>query len=130
MGDAVDYIIEEGSNEAAHESDQQRYMVRWTKYASGRLSAVVSDYFNGGRGTLYKSQYYLQKVLELPHTDDEKAPAFIEPPFVLMQARASSGWTGVQIHTITPDKVGFWVYGTRRDIPRFSVDVILEGCWK
>ena len=54
----------------------------------------------------------------------------IEPPFVVMQARASSGWVGTQIHTITPDKVGFWVYGTRRDIPRFSVDVYLEGCWK
>lgn len=130
MGDAVDYIIEEGGTEAAHESDQQVYMVRWEKWASGRLTAVVSDYFNGGRGTRYEGQYYLSKVLEMPHTDDPKAPAFIEPPFAIIQARASSGWVGTQIHTITPDKVGFWVYGTRRDIPRFSVDVILEGCWK
>lgn len=130
QGEAVDYIIAEGGTFAAHEMDQQAYTVRWQKWASGRLTAQGSDYYNGGTGSRYEGQYYLAKILEAPHTDNPEAPAFIEPPLALIQARAASGWVTIQVNAITAEKVGFWAFGTRRTLPRFSVDFTLDGFWK
>lgn len=130
MGEAVDYIIEEGGTIAAHETNQQKYTARWQKWASGRLTAQVSDYFNGGTGSKYEGQYYISKILEMPHTDSDTAPAFIEPPIATFTARASSGWVGIQVTSLTASKIGFWAYGTRKSIPRFSLDVQLDGFWK
>ena len=123
-GVSMDWIVEEGSNNVAHTNDQQAWMVRWTKYASGLMTATVSDYFNGGNGKRYEGQYYLDKTLELPE-------GFIEPPIITgLSIRASSGWVTVQVHTIKPDSIGFWPFGTKKAIPRFSLDVKVEGLWK
>lgn len=130
QGDAVDYIIEEGGRMAAHTTDQQAYTCTWQKWASGRLTAQISDYFNGGNGQRYEGQYYLSKILEMPNADDPSAPAFIEAPKIVIQGRASSGWVSIQVHTLAPSKVSFWVWGTRRAIPRFSVDAVVDGFWK
>lgn len=130
MGDAVDYIIEEGGKLAAHETNQQAYTCTWQKWASGRLTAQISDYFNGGTGKKFEGQFYLDKILELPHTDDPKAPAFIEPPRTTWSWRATSGWITIQQYAISKDKIGFWAFGTRKAIPRFSVDVDCDGFWK
>lgn len=130
MGEAKDYIIEEGGRMAAHETDQKAYTVIWQKWASGRLTAEGSDYFNGGTGKRYEGQYYLDKILDTPHADDPSAPAFVEPPKAIIQARATSGWVDAQPYTLSAEKIGFWVYGTRRTIPRFSVDFIMDGFWK
>ncbi len=129
-GEAVDYIVEEGGHMAAHETEQQAYTVTWQKWASGRLTAQGSDYFSGGNGSRYEGQYYLTKTLNTQHAADAQAPAFIEPPRAVITPRAASGWVGIQVYSITAERIGFWAYGTRRAIPRFSVDFALDGFWK
>lgn len=130
QGEAMDYIIAEGGKLAAHETEQQSYTVTWQQWASGRLTVQGSDWFNGGNGSRYEGQYYLQKVLEMPHADDAAAPAFTEPPKVIIQPRATSGWVSVQPYTLSAEKVGFWVWGSKKTIPRFSVDFTADGFWK
>ena len=122
-GEAIDYIIEEGGNDAAHASDQPVYMVRWRKWASGLMEAWVSDWYNGGNGSKYEGQWYLTKVMNLPE-------GFIEPPVVTVQARASRGWVSCQVHTITAAKIGFWTFGTAKNLPKFYVDAYACGVWK
>lgn len=129
MAQAIDYPIEEGSNNIAHENDQQAYMYRYTKWASGKMDVLISDYFNGGNGARYEGQYYIDKTLEFPEMDG--GPAFVEPPIVTgVTVRAHSGWADVQLHDLYENKAVFWAFGTRRAIPRFSIDVKLEGSWK
>lgn len=131
MGEAKDYIIEEGANEVAHQSDQQKYGYRWEKWASGKLVCIVSDYFNGGNGAKYKNSYYLSKTLEFPSMQGDGAPEFLEPPYVTgVSARANQGWVTVQFYQLYNNKGLFWAYASDKTIPRFSVDVRLEGSWK
>lgn len=122
-GEAIDYIIEEGSNNVAHKSDQAAYMVRWRKWASGMMEAWISDWYNGGTGTKYEGQWYLTKVLDMPD-------GFIEAPTVTLQGRASNGWISCQVHTITAKKVGFWAFGTKKSLPKFYLDAYCQGVWK
>lgn len=131
MGEAKDYIIEEGANEVAHQNDQQKYAYRWEKWASGKLVCIVSDYFNGGNGAKYKNSFYLSKTLEFPSMQGDGAPEFLEPPYVTgISARAGQGWVNVQFYQLYKNKGLFWVYASDKAIPRFSVDVRLEGSWK
>ena len=128
MGEAKDYIIEEGSNNTAHQSEQWAYSYRWEKWASGKLVCIVGDYFNGGNGSRYEGQYYLEKTLEFPEMNG--GPAFVEPPYMVIQPRANTGWVSIQPHAIYKNKAMIWVYGTRRTLPKFYLDVILVGSWK
>lgn len=129
---ACDFIISEGSNHVPHEYAQTAYMVRWQKWASGRLTAQVSDWFGGGKGSAYEGQYYLSKVLDMPHTACKEAPAYIEPPIVKVGCiRASRGWiSNLQFTSATKDKAGFWAFSTSKTLPTFYVDFELDGCWK
>ncbi len=132
LGDAVDYIIEEGSNNVAHVMNQEKYTFRWEKWASGKLVCIVSDYFNAGTGTSYRNGYYMSKTLEFPSMMDDKAPAFVEPPFITgCVARGGTGWAcTIQFNNIYKNKAPFWVMSPYRSIPKFYIDVRLEGSWK
>ncbi len=125
--EAVDYIIEEGANNCPHGDDQQAYGYRWEKWASGKLVVIISDYFNGGTArNKYRGMYYLAKTLSFP-----EAPAFVEPPYIQLTARADTGWVyGVQVCELAKDEARFWVASPDKNFPRFSVDARVEGSWK
>lgn len=131
MGDAVDYIIEEGGNNVAHENDQKAYAYRWEKWASGKLVCYVSDYFNPGTGKLYKGSYYIEKTLDYP-TSHGDAPEFLEPPYIAgLSVRAAQGWADdIQFFNVYRNKALFWVRSSGKAIPRFSLDVTLVGSWR
>ena len=129
VGDMVDYIIEEGSNDVAHQMEQNTYAYRWEKWASGKLVCYISDYFNGGNGTKYKNSFYLGKTLEFPEMNG--GPAFVEPPYIAgLTSRAGQGWVNVQFYNLYKNKAMFWVFASDRAIPKFYVDVTLVGSWK
>lgn len=131
IGDAVDYPIAEGSNNVRHAFDQPSYYYRYVKWASGRLQVWISDYFNAASGNYYEGEHYVAKTLYYPHQVDAKAPAFSEPPLIAGHSvRASSGWVQLQLFGFDEKQAKIWAYGTRKSIPKFSVDVVLEGTWK
>lgn len=130
VGAIVDYIIEEGSNNIPHENEQGEYCFRWEKWASGKLVAYVSDYYNGGTGSSYRGSYYLSKTLDFPASHGD-APEFIEPPFISWSVRGGQGWAAsIQFYSVYANKALFWVYSSNRNIPRFSLDATLTGLWK
>ena len=135
MGD----IIAEGSNNVAQEFNQMRYSYRWIQHADGRLEAYVSDYFNGGNGAGYGKDYYLTKTLEFPSMqpwpvvdgEPQVIPAFVEPPMIPgVSVRGSSNLLNIQWTSVGKEKATFWVSGPAKQIPRFCIDVHLEGFWK
>lgn len=122
----VDFIIEEGSNGVAHEMDQGAYAYRWEKWSSGKLVVIISDWYNGGNGQLFRSMYYLPKTVDFP-----KDVAFVEPPYVTgLTLRATQGWVSPQVYGLAKNKLTFWVFSPARAIPKFYADVRLEGSWK
>lgn len=134
-GEAVDYIIEEGSNNVAHQNEQQKYAYRYEKWASGKLVCLISDYFNGGTASLgskYRGKYYFTKTLEFPSMQGDGAPEFAEPPYVTgLTVRAPQGWADdIQFYAVYKNKGTFWVSSVDRTIPKFSIDVELKGSWK
>lgn len=129
-GEATDYIIEEGSNNVAHQTEQQKYAYRYEKWASGKLVCYISDYFNAGSGTSYYGSYYLSKTLEFPEMHGCPVK-FVEPPYIAgYSVRAAYGWVDLQFTNIYKNKAPFWAYGTKKAIPKFYVDVTLVGSWK
>ena len=128
-GEAMDYIIEEGSNNVAHLDDQQEYFYRYEKWASGKLVCYISDYFNPGTGKSFGGAYYIDKTMEFPEMHG--GPKFIEPPVMAgCTVRSKTGWVSIQRVTIYKNKAPFWAFGSKKAIPRFSVDMTLVGCWK
>lgn len=133
VGDMVDYIIKEGSNGVAHRNNQDQYFYRYEKWASGKLVCYVSDYWNGGRGTSYggigdTKMFFLSKTLEFPEMNG--GPAFLEPPHITYSVRAASGWSEIQFYNVYKNKALFYVFGCKKDIPKFYMDVTLTGSWK
>ena len=129
MGDAVDYIVEEGSNNVAHMNQQEKYFYRYVKYASGRMVCYLSDYFNAGTGKSYGGSYYIDKTFDFPELHG--GPAFIEPPIVEgYSVRSTGGWVGIQFENLYKNKVTFSAYGSKKAIPKFYMDLTVSGCWK
>lgn len=129
MGDAVDYIVEEGSNEVAHVNKQETYFYRYIKYASGLMKCYISDYFNGGTGSKYEGQWYLNKTLEWPECYG--GPAFVDIPIVSdPSVRAANGYVTIQFKDFYKNKATFYAYGTKKVLPKFYVDCVLVGSWK
>ena len=130
MGEAVDYIIEEGSNAVAHTMEQADYSYRYEKWASGKLVCIVSDWYNGGNGSKFRDAWYLAKELDFPST--KGAPSFVEPPYVTgLTARARTGWAcDIQVYDLFKNKALFWVKSPNKAIPQFYIDARLEGSWK
>ena len=127
----VDFIIEEGSNNVAHESEQQGYAYRYEKWASGKLVCIVSDYFNGGSApSKYRGSWFMTKTFDWPSVHG--GPEFVEPPYITgLSVRAPQGWADdIQFAEIYKNKGVFWVRSSDRTIPKFSVDVELTGSWK
>ena len=128
-GDAMDYIIEEGSNNVAHENIQSAYFFRWEKWASGKLVCYVSDWFNGGNGKSYHGSYYIDKTINYPELHG--GPAFIEVPVIAgYTVRAAYGWVTVQFNALFKNKANFWAFGSKKALPKFYIDLTLVGCWK
>ena len=128
-GEATDYIIEEGSNNVPHTNEQQAYLYRYEKWASGKLVCYISDWFAAGTGKLYKGQYYIDKTMEFPESCG--GPAFIEPPILAgYTARSVGGWVGIQFENLYKNKATFSAYGTNRAIPKFYMDMVLVGVWE
>ena len=129
MGDAVDYIVEEGSNSVAHQAQQTTYFYRYVKYASGMMKCWISDYFNSGTGKKYEGQWYLDKTMEFPEMHG--GPAFVEPPIMTgYTVRGGNGWVTVQWNNLFKNKAPFWAFGTKKVIPKFYIDMELVGSWK
>ena len=128
-GEAVDYIVEEGSNAVAHVNKQETYFYRYVKYASGLMKCYISDYFNGGTGSKYEGQWFLNKTLDYPELHG--GPAFIDVPIVGdPSVRAANGYVTIQFNNIYKNKATFYAFGTKKVLPKFYVDVILVGSWK
>ena len=126
MGEAKDYIIEEGGNNVAHAFNQGDYGYRWEKWASGKMVLIVSDWYNGGNGSHYKGSYYLTKTVAFP-----SEVAFMEPPYCTgLVLRAGEGWVSGQPCACYKNKMEFWVHSTGRAMPKFSGDFRFEGSWK
>jgi len=132
-GEAKDYIIEEGSNNVAHQNQQDKYFYRYEKWASGKLVCYVSDYFDGGNGTKYggvtdTKMFFLDKVLNFPEVYG--GPAFVEVPHITYSVRGNWGWAEIQFHNIAKNKAPFYLFSAAKNIPRTSVDATLTGSWK
>ena len=129
MGDAKDYIVEEGSNGVGHAYEQNKYAYRYEKWASGKLVCYISDYFNAGNGNSSGGSYFLSKTLEFPEMYG--GPAFVEPPYIAgYTVRAGSGYIDIQFYNLYKNKAPFYAYGSKKAIPKFYVDATLVGSWK
>lgn len=127
----VEVNVELGTNGVAHKFAQDTYAYEWEKYDDGRLVYKVSDYYNGGNGSAYGYGYYLEKTMPWPHVMDAEAPAFVDVPYITgYSVRASNNLLDLHFNNQTKDKATFWVIATKRAIPKFYVDIKVEGHWK
>ena len=128
-GEAKDYIIEEGSNHVAHQNQQAAYFYRYVKYASGLMVCWISDWFDGGNGTVFSGNYFLSKTINFPECHG--APAFVEPPVIAgFSVRSATGLLTIEVRELLKNKAHYWVYGPRRAIPKYYLDMELVGSWK
>lgn len=119
-----------GGNGVPRAFEQDKYTYEYEKYDDGRLIIRLSDYFNGGTGKSYKYGYFLDKPLEFPSKGDDKAPKFVDIPHVWIQCRAYTNLLNGHIHDMDTEQALVWFYAPHPTIPRFWVDVKLEGHWK
>lgn len=116
-------------DEKRHKTMQESYIYHAEVREDGWVTIYISDYFNAVDSPKnYYGNPYIEKILYYPEEFE-----FEEPPYVVLQPRATSDLLNVQPYSLETDKCRFWVWNVQTNlkkrwvIPRFSIDAIVTG---